>query len=59
MEEILMEPEDLKGIQRNPTNLQSKLYGARSYISQVEGQPSQMARLMLEQFREGADDFVG
>ena len=59
LEAMLMDPEDQKGIQRNPTNLQSKLYGARSYIGQIEGQPSQMARLMLAQFREGADDFVG
>ncbi|CAH1000725.1 hypothetical protein LEM8419_01853 [Neolewinella maritima] len=58
LEEILMDPDGQKGIQRNPTNLQSKLYGARSYISQVEGSPSQMAQLMLQQFRAGADDFV-
>ncbi|MBB4079564.1 photosystem II stability/assembly factor-like uncharacterized protein [Lewinella aquimaris] len=58
LEEIYTEAEDLKGIQRNPTNLQSYLYGARNYISQIEGQPSQMAELMLEQFSRGAEDFV-
>ncbi|THH36402.1 VPS10 domain-containing protein [Neolewinella litorea] len=58
LEEIVTEPEDLKGIQRNPTNLQSYLYSARNYIAQIEGEPSQMARLMLEQFSEKGDDFV-
>ncbi|NJB87093.1 photosystem II stability/assembly factor-like uncharacterized protein [Lewinella marina] len=58
LEEIVTEPEDLKGIQRNPTNLQAYLYGARNYITQIEGEPSQMARLMLEQFSEKGDDFV-
>ncbi len=58
LEEILTEPEDLKGIQRNPTNLQSYLYGARNYIGQTEGEPSQMAKLMLQQFHEKAGDFV-
>ena len=58
LEEIVMEPADLKGIQRNPTNLQAYLSGARRYISQIEGEPNQMATLMLGQFSEMADDFV-
>ena len=58
LEEIVTEPEDLKGIQRNPTNLQSYLYGARNYISQIEGEPNQMAELMLQQFGDKADDFI-
>jgi hypothetical protein len=59
LEEILMEPEDLKGIQRNPTNLRARMYAARSYVSQTEGQPSQMARLTMRQFADMADDFIG
>lgn len=59
LEEIVMEPADLKGIQRNPTNLQAYLYGARRYISQIEGQPNQMAQLLLSQFSEKAEVFVG
>ena len=58
LEEILMDPPDQKGIQRNPTNLQSVLYGARSYIGQIEGAPSQMAEVMLERFREEGADYV-
>ncbi len=58
LEEIYTEKEDLKGIQRNPTNLQSKLFEASRYIRQVEGQPSQMATVSLEHFQNAAADFV-
>ncbi|WP_116127161.1 WD40/YVTN/BNR-like repeat-containing protein [Lewinella sp. IMCC34183] len=58
LEEIVTEPADLKGIQRNPTNLQSVMYGARNYIGQIEGEPNQMAVLMLEQFEEKGNDFI-
>ncbi|MCP9236983.1 hypothetical protein [Lewinella sp. JB7] len=58
LEEIYTEAEDLKGIQRNPTNLESKLFSARRYISQIEGQPSQMARFTLDQFQQSAADFT-
>ena len=59
LETIFTEAEDLKGIQRNPTNLQSKLYGARSYIGQTEGEASQMAKLTLAQFKTAAEEFIG
>ncbi len=58
LEEVYTEPADLKGIQRNPTNLQSYMGNARSYIGQSEGETSQMARLALEQFTGKADDFI-
>ncbi len=58
LEEIMMEAPDLKGIQRNPTNLSAKMSQARSYISQIEGAPSQMANFSLDQFQQGASDFV-
>ena len=58
LEEVYTEPEDLKGIQRNPTNLQSKLYTASTYVGQVEGAPSQMAVVSLAQLQEGADEFI-
>ena len=58
LEEILMEPEDLKGIQRNPTNLQSYMGDARRYVSQTEGRPNQLARLAMDQYTAKADDFI-
>ena len=58
LEEILLEPEGQKGIQRNPTNLRAKLFSARSYISQIEGRPSQMAEFTLRHFQEAAADFT-
>lgn len=58
LEEIVMEPEGLKGIQRNPTNLRAKLFQAMGYIRQIEGAPSQMAQVSLAQFRLGAEDFI-
>ena len=58
LEEIFTEPAGLKGIQRNPTNLQAKMYSARNYISQVEGAATQMAEVTLRQFRAGATDFI-
>ncbi|MEL6143496.1 MAG: hypothetical protein AAFU67_17990, partial [Bacteroidota bacterium] len=58
LEEIVMEPADQKGIQRNPTNLRAKLFSARGYIGQIEGAPSQMAKVSLEQFKLGAGDFI-
>ncbi len=58
LEEILMEAADLKGIQRNPTNLSAKMSQARSYIGQIEGAPSQMAKFSLTHFQEAATAFV-
>ncbi|MTB52465.1 hypothetical protein E1J53_0015920 [Lewinella sp. W8] len=58
LEEIYTEPEGLKGIQRNPTNLQSKMFSARRYVGQVEGEASQMARVTLAQFKAAAEDFM-
>ena len=58
IEEIYTDKEGLKGIQRNPTNLQAKMFTARRYIGQVEGKASQMATVTLEQFQAGAADFI-
>ncbi|TXF90017.1 hypothetical protein FUA23_08395 [Neolewinella aurantiaca] len=58
IEEIYTEKEGLKGIQRNPTNLQAQMFTARRYIGQVEGKASQMATVTLSQFQEGAEDFI-
>lgn len=58
IEEIYTEKEDLKGIQRNPSNLQAKMFSARRYIGQVEGKATQMATVTLQQFQAGATDFI-
>lgn len=58
IEEIYTEKEGLKGIQRNPTNLQSQMFSARRYIGQVEGKATQMATVTLQQFQSGATDFI-
>jgi photosystem II stability/assembly factor-like uncharacterized protein len=58
IEEIFVEEEGLKGIQRNPTNLRSKMFMAGRYIGQVEGRPTQMAEVALEQYQAGAKDFI-
>ncbi|MEO0687674.1 MAG: hypothetical protein AAFY76_22145, partial [Cyanobacteria bacterium J06649_11] len=58
LEEIMMEPADLKGIQRNPTNLRAKLFQASSYIRQIQGPTSQMASVSLQQFQLGATEFI-
>ena len=57
LEEVYVEPEGLKGIQRNPTNLQAKLYTASRYIGQTEGRPTQMATVALAQFQDAAKTF--
>ena len=57
LEELFTEPEDLKGIQRNPTNLQAQLYRASGYVSDVEGAPSQMATVSVRLAREAAKEF--
>jgi chromosome segregation ATPase len=59
IEEIYTDKEDLKGIQRNPVNLQAKMYSASSYLRQVEGTtPTQMAEVTLAQFKEGVAEFI-
>ncbi|WP_273443899.1 VPS10 domain-containing protein [Neolewinella agarilytica] len=58
IEEIFVEKEGLKGIQRNPTNLRAKMFSASRYIGQVEGKPTQMAEVALEQYQAGAKDFI-
>lgn len=59
LEEIYTDEEDLKGIQRNPSNLQAMMFSASSYLRQVEGStPTQMAEVTLAQFKEGAEKFI-
>lgn len=57
LEEVYVEKEGLKGIQRNPTNLRAKMYSAAYYIGQTEGKPTQMATVTLAQFKAAAADY--
>lgn len=58
LEATVMDPPDQKGIQRNPSNLQAKMWQARSYVGQIEGNSSQMADVSLRIFEEGCQDFI-
>ncbi len=52
LEKRFMVPDGLKGIQRDPDNLQGKLWRTSSYIGASEGAPNQSARIMIEQTRK-------
>ncbi|MEM6770023.1 MAG: hypothetical protein AAF597_05485, partial [Bacteroidota bacterium] len=57
LEEVYVEKEGLKGIQRNPTNLRAKMFAVRRYLGQTEGKPTQMARLTVAQFQAAAEEY--
>lgn len=52
LEKRYMMPEGLKGIQRNPDNVQGKLRRTSGYIDASEGAPNQAAQIMIEQTRK-------
>jgi photosystem II stability/assembly factor-like uncharacterized protein len=58
LEELYMEPADVKGIQRNPSNLSSSLRSARRYLGSINGEPSQMVRLTLDQARQHTQEVI-
>ena len=47
-----MEPEDVKGIKRDPNTLMNSLWGVRRYIGDINGEPSQMVGFTLEKARQ-------
>ena len=51
LEKMYMTPSGLKGIQRSSDNVMGALFGVRRYLSDVEGEPSQMAKVTLEKAR--------
>ena len=51
LEKLYMTPSGLKGIQRSSDNVMGALFGVRRYLSDVEGEPSQMAKVTLEKAR--------
>ena len=51
VELLYMEPEDVKGIKRNPENLTSSLGAVGRYINDINGEPSQMVGFTMEKAR--------
>jgi hypothetical protein len=58
LEELYMEPEDTKGIKRNPNNLGSSLWSVRSYLRSMNGEPSQMVRFAMDNARRQTTEVV-
>jgi photosystem II stability/assembly factor-like uncharacterized protein len=52
LEKLYMEPEDVKGIQRNDNNLTSALGRAQQYINAGDGTPNQGAQRMIAAARQ-------
>lgn len=52
LEKLYMDPEGLKGIQRTAENLSNSLRSARRYLSDINGEPSQMATITMEAARQ-------
>ncbi|MEK7255159.1 MAG: hypothetical protein AAB316_10470, partial [Bacteroidota bacterium] len=52
LEKRFMQPEGLKGIQRNPDNIVGLLFTAAGYIGDSDGAPNQAAKLATEQARK-------
>ncbi len=52
VEELFMEPADVKGIKRDPNTLMNSLRSVRRYISDINGEPSQMVGFTLEKARQ-------
>ncbi|MCB0636006.1 MAG: hypothetical protein KDC54_05290, partial [Lewinella sp.] len=58
LELLYMDADDVKGIIRTPDNLTSTLRTASRYISDVVGEPSQMALVSLEQARSQTEQVL-
>jgi hypothetical protein len=51
LELLYMQPENQKGIQRRPDNLNATLFSAARYANETQDEPSQMARLETDRAR--------
>lgn len=56
LEELYMQPQGLKGIQRTSDNVMGKLYEARRYVSSSMGSPNQAARRAMQVARDRTAD---
>lgn len=58
LENLYFDPPNQKGIQRNPNTLSGTMWGARRYISNSEGAPSQSAQVMMDKARREISETV-
>jgi photosystem II stability/assembly factor-like uncharacterized protein len=59
LEKRFMVPEGLKGIQRDPDNIQGRLFDASGRIGASDGAPNQAARRLIEQTRREVSHILG
>jgi len=55
---LYMDPEGLKGIQRNPNTLTGRLWRARSYLRATEGPPSPNGMIIINEVTQQAKDII-
>lgn len=55
---LYMDPEGLKGIQRNPNTLTGRLWRARSYLRATEGPPSPNGQIIIDEVTEQAKEII-
>jgi len=55
---LYMDPEGLKGIQRNPKTLTGRLWQARSYLGATEGPPSSNGLIVINEVKQLAKDII-
>lgn len=55
---LYMMPEDVKGIQRNPNNLSSMLWRARTYLRATEGPPSENGEVVIKKVKALAQEVI-
>jgi len=58
IEKLYMQPTGLKGIQRSSDNLQYRLYQTSSYISALDGRPTQAVEHMMNTIRTEMEDIL-
>jgi len=56
LENMFIDPEQQKGIQRDPDNVNSALFGARSYLSSSWSAPGENALISLDHARKAVDE---
>ena len=55
---LYMDPEGLKGIQRNPKTLTGRLWRARAYLRATEGPPSPNGMILINEVKQQAKDII-
>jgi len=55
---LYMDPEGLKGIQRNPKTLTGRLWRARAYLGATDGPPSPNGLILINEVKQQAKDII-